>query len=194
MDKQWSTADIGPAPISPLNVAPLVTTDAAIEATIVAGLLDAAPDGLLLVDADGHIVLVNSRIEEMFGYRRADLLGHAVETLLPEAFRAVHVAHRQRFLNQPKTRPMGAGLSLSGRRLDGSEFAVEISLSPLVAGNAQWTVASIRDATQRVAIERQRREDAVVDEQGRIAEELAEAVVHGLFGTGLAVEARLDMA
>jgi PAS domain S-box-containing protein len=182
------------APISHLRTIPLSMTDDAIEATIVAGLLDAAPDGLLLVDADGRIVLVNNRVEELFGYARADLLGQPVETLLPEAFRAVHVAHRQRFLGQPNTRPMGVGLSLSGRRVDGSEFSVEISLSPLVAGDAQWTVAAIRDATERIAIERRRREDAVVEEQTRIAEDLADTVIHGLFGTGLQLQGLLDEA
>jgi PAS domain S-box-containing protein len=193
VDKQPSIA-IDPA------VEPLADTgadgmsDVAVTATIVAGLLDAAPDGLLLVDAHGRIALVNTRIEEMFGYDRSDLLGKTVEELLPHAFRAVHVAHRQRFLDSPRTRPMGAGLSLSGRRQDGSEFAVEISLSPLTAGDAKWTVAGIRDATERLAIERQRRDTAVTAEQSRIAEDLADTVIHGLFGTGLQLQGLLDGA
>ena len=185
MDNQASTADVA---------APLSLTDETIQATIVAGLLDAAPDGLLLVDGDGHIVLANTRVEEMFGYPRANLLGRPVEMLLPEAFRAVHVAHRQRFLDQPKTRPMGAGLSLSGQRRDGSEFAVEISLSPLTTADAQWTVAGIRDATERLAFERQRRDNAVSEEQARIAEDLADTVIHGLFGTGLQLQGLLEAA
>ena len=166
--------------------------DLAVTTTVVAGLLDAAPDGLLLVDASGHIALVNNRLEEMFGYDRADLLGQPVEVLLPAAFRQVHVAHRHRYLTQPRTRPMGAGLSLSGRRRDGSEFAIEVSLSPLDTGDAQWVVAGIRDATERLEIERQRRESAVVAEQSRIAEDLAETVIHGLFGTGLQLQSLLD--
>jgi PAS domain S-box-containing protein len=169
-------------------------TDVAITATVVAGLLDAAPDGLLLVDAGGRIVLVNTRIEELFGYSRSELLGEQVEMLLPEAFRDVHAAHRHRFLEQPRTRPMGAGLSLSGRRRDGSEFAVEISLSPLTAGDGQWAVAAIRDATERQEIERRRRDSAVIEEQARIAEDLADTVIHGLFGTGLHLQGLLDVA
>jgi len=169
-------------------------TDVALTATIVVGLLDAAPDGLLLIDAGGRIVLVNTRVEEMFGYSRGDLLGAPVEMLLPDTFRDVHVAHRQRFLEQPRTRPMGAGLSLSGRRHDGSEFAVEISLSALTAADAQWVVAGIRDATERLEIERRRRDSAIVDEQTRIAEDLADTVIHGLFGTGLHLQGLLDVA
>jgi len=173
---------------------PSIVTDVAITATIVAGLLDAAPDGLLLIDPAGRIVLVNTRLEEMFGYGRDDLLGAPVETLLPEAFRDVHVAHRQRFADQPRTRPMGAGLSLSGRRRDGSEFSVEISLSPLAAGQAQCVVAAIRDTTERLEIEQRRRDSAIVEEQARIAEDLADTVIHGLFGTGLQLQGLLDVA
>lgn len=192
VDKQPSILDV-PAPTVPEQGNPSMT-DVAITATIVAGLLDAAPDGLLLIDAGGDIVLVNSRIEELFGYPRSELLGQPVETLLPEAFREVHVAHRQRFLEQPRTRPMGAGLTLSGRRRDGTEFTVEISLSPLVAADASWVVAGIRDATERTEFERRRRESAVVEEQARIAEDLADTVIHGLFGTGLHLQGLLDVA
>jgi PAS domain S-box-containing protein len=194
MDKQSSTASADAVTIPSRRAAPLSLTEDTIQATIVAGLLDAAPDGLLLVDGHGHVVMANTRIEEMFGYPREELLGHPVEVLLPEAVREVHVAHRQRFVDQPKTRPMGAGLSLSGRRRDGSEFPVEISLSPLAADDSRWTVAGIRDATDRVALERQRRDDAVLDEQSRIAEDLADTVIHGLFGTGLQLQGLLEAA
>src|SRR5436305_13394932 len=121
-------------------------SDLAVASSIVARVLDAAPDGLLLVDAAGQITLVNDRVEHMFGYGRADLAGHTVEVLLPEAFRQVHVAHRQRFLDQPRTRPMGAGLALSGRRQDGSGFAGEVRLNPLDTGDGRWVVAGLRDA------------------------------------------------
>src|SRR3954463_8274990 len=169
-------------------------SDLAVASSIVARVLDAAPDGLLLVDAAGQITLANDRVEQMFGYGRADLLGQPVGVLLPEAFRQAHVAHRQRFLDQPRTRPMGAGLALSGRRKDGSEFAVEVSLSPLNSGGARWVVAGIRDATERLEIERRRRQSAVVAEQSRIAEDLAETVIHGLFGTGLKLQTLLEGA
>jgi PAS domain S-box-containing protein len=194
VDKQPSmVADVSP-PAVRVPGAGESLTDVAITATIVAGLLDAAPDGLLLVDATGRIMLVNTRVEELFGYTRTEMLSAPVEMLLPQAFRDVHVAHRQRFLEQPRTRPMGAGLSLSGRRRDGSEFPVEVSLSPLSTADAQWVVAGIRDATERIEIERQRRDSAIVDEQARIAEDLADTVIRGLFGTGLHLQGLLDVA
>jgi PAS domain S-box-containing protein len=166
----------------------------AVTPAVIAGLLDAAPDGLLLVDALGQIALVNNRIDEMFGYDRCELVGQTVEMLLPHAFREVHVAHRQRYLDRPRTRAMGAGLSLSGRRKDGSEVPVEISLSPLVAAGAQWTVAAVRDVTERLTIEHRRRDSAVTAEQSRIAEDLADTVIHGLFGTGLQLQGLLEEA
>ena len=86
----------------------------------------------------------------MFGYSRDDLLGQPVETLLPEAFRAVHVAHRQRFMGQPKTRPMGAGLSLSGLRVDGSEFSRRIRL-PLSDGRATYPSSSSRNRVMKAS-------------------------------------------
>lgn len=197
VDKQPSTtAPLPPASVQPdggdLTVGDPTLSDVALTATIVAGLLDAAPDGLLLVDASGRLLLVNSRIEEMFGYTRSDLLGQPVEVLLPEHLRAGHVAHRDDFAHDPRVRPMGVGLALRGRRQDGSELPVEVSLSPLATGEGQWTVAAIRDDSQRQQIEQQRREDAVADEQGRIAEDLAETVIRGLFGTGLMLQGLLD--
>ncbi len=94
-------------------------------------LLESAPDAILLVDARARIVLVNRRTEELFGYDRAELIGREVEALVPERFRHVHVGHRDGYIHEPRTRPMRAGLDLDGRRKDGSEFPVEISLSPL---------------------------------------------------------------
>ncbi|MGZ5971553.1 MAG: PAS domain-containing sensor histidine kinase [Polyangiales bacterium] len=116
---------------------------------LIFGIVEAAPDGIVMVDSDGVIVLVNRQTEELFGYDRGELLGKPVEQLLPERFRQVHRAHRTRYQADPHTRPMGANLALLGRRGDGTEFAVEISLSPLGAGSEKRAIAIVRDITER---------------------------------------------
>jgi PAS domain S-box-containing protein len=112
-------------------------------------LLDAAPDAIVVVDADGFIVLANLRTEQLFGYARDELLGRKIETLMPERFRSGHVQHRNEFATKPKLRPMGTGLELFGRKRDGSEFFVEISLSPLQTRQGMLSSASIRDISDR---------------------------------------------
>jgi PAS domain S-box-containing protein len=167
-------------------------SEVALTASVVAGLLDAAPDGILLIDADGRLLLVNARIEELFGYQRSLLLGQPVEMLLPEDLRTLHEQHRRDSRDDLRRRPMGAGLALRGRRSDGSEFPVDISLSPVTTNDGTWTVAAVRDDGDRQDVERKRREDAVSEEQTRIAEGLADTVIRGLFGTGLSLQALLD--
>lgn len=98
---------------------------------MVRGLLEAAPDAIVIVRPDGHIVLVNAQTERMFGYRRDELLGQRVEILLPERFRAAHVGQRAGYHAAPHTRPMGERRDLRAQRKGGSEFPAEISLSPL---------------------------------------------------------------
>jgi PAS domain S-box-containing protein len=113
------------------------------------GVLETGPDAIVLVDASGRIVLVNSETERLFGYSREELLGDFVELLVPKRFHKGHPTHRGKYFHGPQTRPMGIGLELSGRRKDGSEFPVEISLSPLNIEDTQMAMAAIRDVSGR---------------------------------------------
>jgi PAS domain S-box-containing protein len=118
-------------------------------------LIDAAPDGIVGVNASGQIVLVNSQAERMFGYKREELLGKAVEMLVPERFRGRHPAHRQHYCSHPAIRPMGSGLDLRAVRADGTEFAVDINLSPFEEESGGEVVCVIRDVTDRKLVEEQ---------------------------------------
>jgi PAS domain S-box-containing protein len=116
-------------------------------------LLEAAPDAMVIVDERGTIQLVNAQTEALFGYTREELLGRPVEQLIPERFRAAHPAHRTRFVASPKLRSMGSGLALSGRHKDGSEVAIEVSLSPLHTAAGVVVSAAIRDIRERRRME-----------------------------------------
>lgn len=118
-------------------------------------MLETAPDAMIIVDERGRIAIVNRQAEDMFGYTRAELLGHEVEMLLPESFREQHLRHRSSYSENPELRPMGPGMELLGQRKDGSEFPVEISLSPVRTSSGMFVSSVIRDVTQRRRMEQE---------------------------------------
>jgi PAS domain S-box-containing protein len=132
-------------------------------------LLEAAPDAILETDAEGRIVLLNRGAERMFGYTREELLGLPVEELVPESVREKHTQHRDVYRKHPGTRPMGIGLTLEGRKKDGSLFPVEISLSPVETEEGFRVTAIVRDVS-----ERRQAEDALRTVQEKYNRELAE--------------------
>ena len=128
-------------------------------------LLESMPDGIVMASPSGHIVIANSQAERLFGYETGELRGMAVEQLLPLRYRSGHAGHRSNYMQQPRKRAMGSGLDLAGLRKDGSEFPVEISLSPLRTEQTVFVMSAIRDISERKRIER-----ALQDKNQELAE------------------------
>jgi two-component system sensor histidine kinase DevS len=164
---------------------------------LIRDIIDAAPDGMVIADGDGTIVLVNHQLEALFGYERAELLGMSVDRLLPERLRATHDEHRHDYAAAPRTRAMGTGRTLVGRRADGSEFPVEVSLSPVRVAVGTMVVAAVRDITERLAVDERLQRAAqdlrVLEDRDRIARDLHDTVIQRLFAAGMSLQAASSM-
>ena len=154
----------------------------------------AMPDGVFLVDEEGRLRDLNRTAAEMFGYDRDELVGTRVEQLVPEGHRDAHRSHRHAYEEDPYSRPMGVGMRLRGRRVDGSEFPVEIALQPLEEDGEVFVIASVRDQTERHRLEEfgQRTLQAVEEERQRIARDLHDDTAQHLSTLLLRIRMALD--
>jgi PAS domain S-box-containing protein len=150
--------------------------------------LESMPDATCIADEDGIVTTVNRQLEELFGYDRSELVGERVEKLLPERTRERHAAYREAFMEDPARRPMGASLDLYALRSDGTEFPVDISLSPIRIGGHVEVMAAIRDATER------RRRQRRVERQNDRLEEFVGVVAHDLRNPLQVAAGRLELA
>ena len=140
-------------------------------------LLESLAEGFVIIDSLGTILLVNARAEEMFGYPKEDIIGKPHAILLPERFRKAHEEHVAHFFEEPRIRPMGQGLDLAGRRRDGNEFPVEISLSFLETINGRLALAFISDISLRKEAEQ------ALKDRNRELDAFAHTVAHDLKGS-----------
>ena len=139
-------------------------------------ILENASEGVVVVDAAGRIVSVNAKTEQLFRYDRIALVGQSLEILLPERLRQRHVDHRADFMANPRTRPMGRGLDLTGRRADGEEFPIEISLSYIETEEGTHALAFVSDITHRLAVERATRQAERLAAVGQLAAGIAHEI------------------
>jgi PAS domain S-box-containing protein len=174
-----------------VTTVPGVTT--ALDPALLSHTVDQAPDGVLIVDAEGTIRYANASMHTVAAYAEGSLVGRNVDDLVPDGVRGRHARLRDSYARKPSQRPMGSGLALSLQREDGSLVPVEISLSPLEHRGDHFVIAAVRDVTER--LENQRRlalaneQLALLDERERIGRDLHDVVLQHLYGMGLSVQA-----
>ena len=147
-----------------------------LSAELARSVLDAAPDAMIIVDEAGTVCFANRQVSSLFGYSRDQVIGMDIEQLMPERFRRRHVAHRQEYEQALRSRAMGEGLALFGRRVDGSEFPVEISLSPIRTPEQLLIAAAIRDVSDRKRVEKELRVARESSERARQAADHLRAI------------------
>jgi PAS domain S-box-containing protein len=136
-------------------------------------LIETAPTGILICDEKGRITEANAQLQRMFGYTREELVGQAVEMLVPEQHRGSHVGHRTDYVHSPQTRPMGMGMELRGRRKDATTFPIEISLGPLVTAEGTWISSTVVDISERKKLEQQLQVSQRLESVGQLAAGIA---------------------
>lgn len=158
-------------------------------------MVDALADGVVLVDAEGVLVLANRRAEELFGYTRGELTGQRVEALVPAGLRAAHESQRAGYALQPRARPMGARARLAGLRKDGTTVPVRISLSPVQTATGRFTMAVVRDISedQPPADLGELARAAAAAQDAHKGRDLLDRVINGLFRVGLSLQSAADL-
>src|SRR5258708_14862867 len=140
--------------------APVTAAFSSVTREMMMQLLDLSPDALLVANAQGKLVLVNMQVATLFGYDLGELVGQRLDILLPERLRATHKVHWEHYLVAPSPRPMGQGLTLVGRRKDGSEFPLDISLRPILMEQTLHIIGAIRDMTILHQVQQEREQQA----------------------------------
>jgi PAS domain S-box-containing protein len=158
-------------------------------------MVDALADGVLLVNAEGVLVLANRRAEELFGYERGELTGQQVESLVPAGLRSAHGSQRAGYVHEPSARPMGARARLAGLRKDGTTVPVRISLSPVQTATGRFTMAVVRDISedQPPADLAELARAAAAAQDAHKGRDLLDRVINGLFRVGLSLQSAAEL-
>src|SRR5579872_6226286 len=183
------SANPEPSPIfDPVSAAGLTVSPSLGDAWVI---VELAPDAIFVIDEHGHIVLANRAAESMFGYGRETLVSLGVDALVPDNRRHAHRGQRAAYHAAPRRRPIGLDLDIWARRADGTEFPVEISLSPVTFGDGARVVAIVREETARRANEQAARERLILADEERVAGDLQNRVIKRLFAAGMGIQSIL---